>query len=248
MRPQPVRRCGRGVAAGGPVYRRHRARDPASALRALSSRRAMQETGYARRRRAVRRPVHAGHGDARKLQGADGRWLYPEEDRERDGVGGESGRRGRPGDRGRVEAMSQVQAQHRRSWRASSPATVPTPRAGSSCRTTRRNATSSGPSRAWRAPTASCSACTAWQRRAQVLAFRPPAGFAPEALALRRATHRTIASGDAGAGRFRLQRGGRPPVRARRRHHRAGPRRRWGRRRLAHAGRPSRWRPAWSLR
>ena len=59
----PHRRC---LAAGRPVYRRHRARDPAPALFALL------HPGDAcdrpsRPRRAVRRPVHARHGGARDL-------------------------------------------------------------------------------------------------------------------------------------------------------------------------------------
>ena len=54
------------LAAGRPVYRRHRARDPASALFPLL--RAGDEQDRASRRvRAVRGPVHAGHGGARDL-------------------------------------------------------------------------------------------------------------------------------------------------------------------------------------
>jgi leucyl-tRNA synthetase len=51
------------VAAGGPVYRRHRACDPASALCPFLDARA----GPHRQDRcegALRQPVHAGHGDA----------------------------------------------------------------------------------------------------------------------------------------------------------------------------------------
>ena len=54
------------LAAGRPVYRRHRARDPASALFALLHPRDAQ-VRPSRSRRAVRRPVHAGHGRARDL-------------------------------------------------------------------------------------------------------------------------------------------------------------------------------------
>jgi hypothetical protein len=66
---QPARRCAlrscadRAVAAGGPVYRRHRACDPASALRPFLDARAgphRQDRGEG----ALRQPVHAGHGDA----------------------------------------------------------------------------------------------------------------------------------------------------------------------------------------
>jgi hypothetical protein len=52
------------LAAGRPVYRRHRARDPASALCPLLHPR--DEDRPSRFGRAVRRPVHPGHGDARK--------------------------------------------------------------------------------------------------------------------------------------------------------------------------------------
>ena len=57
---------GRTLAAGRSVYRRHRARDPAPALFALLHPRD-EEDRPSRRRRAVRRPVHPGHGGARDL-------------------------------------------------------------------------------------------------------------------------------------------------------------------------------------
>ena len=57
---------GRRLAAGRSVHRRHRARDLASALLALLHPR--DESHRPRRhRRAVRRPVHPGHGGARDL-------------------------------------------------------------------------------------------------------------------------------------------------------------------------------------
>ena len=59
-------RRGRRMAAGRPVHRRHRACDPAPALRPLLDPRARAHRP-ARRERAVRQPVHAGHGDARDL-------------------------------------------------------------------------------------------------------------------------------------------------------------------------------------
>ena len=63
---------GRSLAAGRPIYRRHRARDPASALLPLLHPR--DEGDRPRRaRRAVRRPVHPGHGGARDLSGAERR-------------------------------------------------------------------------------------------------------------------------------------------------------------------------------
>ena len=52
-------RGGRLLAAGRPVHRRHRARDPAPALRALLHQGAARR-GAARRRRAVRPPLHPG--------------------------------------------------------------------------------------------------------------------------------------------------------------------------------------------
>ena len=58
-----------GLAAGQPVYRRHRARDPAPALFALLRPRHEGDRPSEQRRGAVRGPVHAGHGRARDLQG-----------------------------------------------------------------------------------------------------------------------------------------------------------------------------------
>ena len=62
---------GRRLAAGRSVHRRHRARDPASALLALLHPRDEGDRPC-RPRRAVRRPVHPGHGGARDLS-QDGR-------------------------------------------------------------------------------------------------------------------------------------------------------------------------------
>ena len=56
----------RSLAAGRPVHRRHRACDPASALFALLHPGDAQMRP-SRSRRAVRRPVHPGHGRARDL-------------------------------------------------------------------------------------------------------------------------------------------------------------------------------------
>ena len=69
MRPRPLGPAGgRPLAAGRPVYRRHRARDPAPALRPLLHPRAAEDRPD-RHRRAVRRPVHPGHGHPRELPG-----------------------------------------------------------------------------------------------------------------------------------------------------------------------------------
>ena len=62
------RRQGR-LAAGQPVHRRRRARDPASALFALLRAGHEDHRASEHRRRAVRRDVHARHGRARDLQG-----------------------------------------------------------------------------------------------------------------------------------------------------------------------------------
>jgi hypothetical protein len=62
VRPWPRQR----LAAGRPVYRRHRACDPAPALCALLDPRAAQ--GRPDRRAEPFGPVHARHGDARDLQ------------------------------------------------------------------------------------------------------------------------------------------------------------------------------------
>ncbi len=59
-------RGGRSLDAGRPVYRRHRARDPASAVFALLHPRDEADRASGRGG-AVRRPVHPGHGDAREL-------------------------------------------------------------------------------------------------------------------------------------------------------------------------------------
>ncbi len=56
----------REVAAGRPVHRRHRARDPAPALRPLLDPRAGPDPP-ARRQGAVRLAIHPGHGDPRDL-------------------------------------------------------------------------------------------------------------------------------------------------------------------------------------
>ena len=63
---------GRRLAAGRPVYRRHRARDPAPALQPLLHP-GDERDRPCRHRRAVRRPVHARHGRARDLSHAERR-------------------------------------------------------------------------------------------------------------------------------------------------------------------------------
>ena len=110
---------GRSLAGGRPVYRRHRARDPASSLFALLHPRDAQ-VRLSRSRRAVRRPLHPGHGGARDLSRRGGPMARARGSARRDGrrcaprfcLGGRQAGRDRP-DRENVE----VQAQHRRSGR-----------------------------------------------------------------------------------------------------------------------------------
>ena len=64
------RRWPEGLAAGQPVYRRRRARDPAPALFALLRPRHEGHRPSQRGRGAVRGHVHARHGGARDLQGS----------------------------------------------------------------------------------------------------------------------------------------------------------------------------------
>ena len=98
-------RSGGRLVAGGPVHRRHRARDPAPALQPVL------HAGDERDRprfggRALRRAVHPRHGTHESYRGADGRWLYPEEV-ERGADGAALHRETREAVTiGRVEAMS----------------------------------------------------------------------------------------------------------------------------------------------
>ena len=69
---------GRRLDAGRPIYRRHRARDPASALQPLLHP-GDEEDQACRSRRAVRRLVHARHGRARDLSRTNGEWVTPAE-------------------------------------------------------------------------------------------------------------------------------------------------------------------------
>ena len=72
--PTDLAACRRaeGLAAGQPVYRRHRARDPAPALFALLRPRDEGDRPSQRGRGAVRGPVHAGHGRPRDLPRREG--------------------------------------------------------------------------------------------------------------------------------------------------------------------------------
>ncbi len=99
-------RGGRSLDAGRSVYRRHRARDPAPALRALLHPGDAADRPH-RRRRAVRRAVHPGHGERTKpIARPTARWLYPDEvEKQPDGTIDADGT-GEPVAVGRVEAMS----------------------------------------------------------------------------------------------------------------------------------------------
>ena len=133
----------RPLAAGRSVHRRHRARDPASALFALLHPRDAQ-VRPSRSRRAVRRPVHPGHGRARDLS------------RRRAGNGSPrpksaSRRTARAGARSAPTAASRSRSGRSRRCRSrsatrstpttSSPPTAPTPPAGSCCPIRRPSAT-----------------------------------------------------------------------------------------------------------
>ena len=134
---------GERLAAGQPVYRRHRARDPAPALFALLVR-AMKATGHLN---AVEEPFEGlftqGMVVHETYKGPDG-WVTPAE------VEVERGRRRAPRDAARRPARRSRSARSRRcrsrrrtssTPTTSSPATAPTRRAGSCCRIRRRSAT-----------------------------------------------------------------------------------------------------------
>ena len=157
----------------------------------------MKQTGHLDVRGAVRRAVHPGHGDARELslrarrRTAPGciprRWI-----KQPDGTAMHR-TTGEPVVVGRVEAMSKSK-RNTVDPRRSSPATAPTPRAGSSCRTTRPSATWSGPRPAWPAHSASPSGCSGWWKGCRWSPLRNADSVGDAARALRRVTHRTIAA------------------------------------------------------
>ncbi len=189
---------GRRMAAGRSVYRRHRARDPASALQPVLHPRD-EDDRPRRSRRAVRRPVHAGHGRARDLPRANGEWV--------DAGRGQARRRRRrahaprclrPASRSRSAASRRCRSRRRTpstpttSWRR----TAPMWRAGSCCPIRRPSATSNGPSAACRAPGASSTGCGGWSARRPRSPQAPgerPAEFSPPALVVRKAAHSALA-------------------------------------------------------
>ena len=158
---------GRCLDAGRSIYRRHRARDFASALFALLHPR-HEGDRPCRSRRAVRRPVHPGHGRARDLSHQKRRLGF---------AGGSENRKRRrqraaplwPPPASRSKSAPSRKCRSRSATRStptrSSRPMAPTWRAGSCCRTRRRIATWNGPSAASRAPGASRSGCGGWSAR-----------------------------------------------------------------------------------
>ena len=109
-----VRQGGRrALAAGRPVYRRGRACDPAPALRPLLDPGAAADRPD-RRRRAVPRPVHPGHGDPRDLSRARRALAQPRRGRAARRPADRGGDRRAGRDRPGREDV-QVEAQHGRS-------------------------------------------------------------------------------------------------------------------------------------
>ena len=171
-----------------PVHRRGRARDPAPALLAVL--RAGDDADRAPagdRDRAVRRAVHPGHGHARDLFDDRGRARGLARAGEpccatRPGRGWRTARRSRSGRRPRCRSRG-------RTWSTpttSSPATVPTLRAGSCSPTARPTATSSGRRPAPRRRTGISAGSGGWPGRRR----RP--GWPRPGEELARATHRAI--------------------------------------------------------
>ncbi len=140
---RPIRKVVERVAAGRSIYRRHRARDLASALQPLLHPRD-ESHRPCRHGRAVRRPLHPGHGGARDLS----------QGRRRMGHAGRSENRRRrrqaraQPDRDRRAGRDRLASRRCRSRSAirsipttSSTASAPTPRAGSCCPIHRPSAT-----------------------------------------------------------------------------------------------------------
>ena len=168
------------LAARRPVHRRHRARDPASALLALLHPRPVRHRPPEADEN-VREPFAAlftqGMVTHETYKSKRGGWLLPGEVR----VEGDGAERsaieiatGEPaGDRRRREDV-EVEQEHRRSRRPSSTSTAPTSRAGSCCPTARPSATSSIRTSASTARGASCSGSGGSSTRAR--SSRPPGG------------------------------------------------------------------------
>ena len=202
-------RRGRLLAAGRPVYRRGRARDPASALFALLHPR-HAPLRLPRHRRAVRRALHPGHGLPRDLSRAPtARWLSPAEVEKADRRTVIARRDRRGGQRRPLGEDEQVEEEHGRSQRASSRPMAPTPRAGSCSPTARPSATWNGPRPGSKAPGASPTACGAWSSRSCPgcrRARRPRPQELSAAAQARRVIHKTIAGVTEDIEQFRFNR------------------------------------------
>ena len=145
---------------GRAIYRRGRACDPAPALRPLLDPRAAASR-RARHGRAVQRPVHPGHGDARDLSRRRRQLAQPRRGQARrrrlDPCRKRRNRSRRAASR-RCPSRSATRSIPSRS----SSNMAPTRCAGSCCRTARPSATSNGRRRGSRAPRASSSGCGGW--------------------------------------------------------------------------------------
>ena len=119
---RPTRSGRRSLAAGRPVYRRRRARDPASALLRASSRRAMKQTGH-RRSRTSRSPAcsprawscHETYRDAARRVAAAGRGVKIERRRRPRARIARPASRSRSADREDVEVEEERRRPRRRS-------------------------------------------------------------------------------------------------------------------------------------
>ena len=190
----------RPLAAGRPVYRRHRARDPASALFALLHPRDAQ-VRLSRSRRALRRPLHPGHGGARDLSRratASGS-RRPRFASRRTAASAApflldtATRRSRSARSRRCRSRSATPSIRTRSSRP----TAPIRRDGSCCPIRRPSATSSGPRRAFRAPSSRRSACGGLtceiERIVGPSVRRRPTRSGEEAQRIRRIAHAALA-------------------------------------------------------
>ena len=135
---------GQPLDGGRSIYRRHRARDSASALFALFHPRHAQDRPR-RHGRAVRRPVHPRHGGARDLSQPRTATGSMPANVKIDGHGRRPPRHARRDRRAGGDRLRSRRCRSRKRTRStpttSSPPTAPTPRAGSCCPIVRPSAT-----------------------------------------------------------------------------------------------------------
>ena len=190
------------LAAGRPVYRRHRARDFASALFALFRPRHVRHRASVVRDehpRTVCGALHARHGDPRDLQIA-GRLLAAarrSEIRRRGRIPPRHRNRHRPAGHNRLNREDvEVEEEPRRSRRHHRPLRRRLRPLVHAVRLARPSATSFGRKRASPAPAASFSASggssTKSPRRSPINRPPRPETFGPEALEVRKAAHRAL--------------------------------------------------------